>query len=118
MKATVTVQLLMDAARIINREAAALKQSCHGNNKAWACGDCTGNCAAKEDHRKMTTVHARLVRAVKEAAHREAQLEAFKHSGLRRHGISFAAALQTPPIAICLRVAAEIRARKLQERRA
>ena len=46
------------------------------------------------------------------ATHREAQLDAFKHSGIRRHGISFERALQTPPIAICLRIAAEIRIKK------
>lgn len=52
------------------------------------------------------------------AIHREAMREAFMHSGLRRYSISFAHALDTPPIAICLRIAAEIRIRKQQEQRA
>ena len=45
------------------------------------------------------------------ATHREAQLAAFKHTGLRAQGISFNHAVQSPPLAICLRNLAELSAK-------
>ena len=52
------------------------------------------------------------------AAHPDALRQAYLHSGLRRHGIAFDAALASDPIRICLSIAAEIKAKKLLEQRA
>lgn len=49
------------------------------------------------------------------AQHSEAQLDAFKQSGVWRHGISFEAAMRDPALRICITTAAEIRIRRQLE---
>ena len=51
------------------------------------------------------------------AAHPEALRQAFKASGVWRHGITFEQALATPALRICLTTAAQIKARKFLEQR-
>lgn len=45
------------------------------------------------------------------ASHREAQLEAYKRTACRARGISFYTAVQSRPLAICLRNLAELAAK-------
>lgn len=51
------------------------------------------------------------------ATHREALHAAFIATGVWRYGYTFERAMQTPPLATCIKTAAEIRVQRHQEHR-
>jgi hypothetical protein len=48
-------RVMLAAARIIEAEAECLRESCWSpvSKANWTCSDCTGNCAAEKNHKKM-----------------------------------------------------------------